>query len=406
MPLPFRSATLENGLSIIGEVDARAHTAAIGFFVKTGARDETAAEMGVSHFLEHMMFKGTDRRPAAQVDRDFDDIGAQHNAFTTSEMTAFWARCLPEHLPRAEEILADIMRPAIRPADFDDEKKVILEEIAMYHDNPFWELYERAMEEYYGQHPLAHRVLGTEETIGALRRESMIRYFEERYSADNTVVALAGRIDFDAMVERVRGHCGSWRRSGATRRHRDHSPRPRSFTIDSAMAVNHYLLMLAPAPAIDDDRRYAASLLMQVLGDVDGSRLYWALVDTGLADEAQAHYDGRDGLGEYLIHCTCAPDRAETVEAIATEEIEKLVESLTDDDLLRVCSRAATSATLHGELPSGRMRRLGRVWTYTGRHLSLEDELERLRAVTLDEMRSVASEFAPRPVVVGRLHPL
>src|SRR5688500_13507858 len=131
MPIEFKEATLANGLKVIAEVDESAHTAAMGFFVKTGARDERPSVMGVSHFLEHMMFKGTPTRSAEEVDQEFDDLGAEHNAFTTSEVTAFWAHTLPAHLFKAEEILSDILRPAIRQADFDSEKKVILEEIAM-----------------------------------------------------------------------------------------------------------------------------------------------------------------------------------------------------------------------------------------------------------------------------------
>ena len=143
--MALRSATLSNGLVILGEVDAAAHTAAAGFFVRTGARDEPTPLMGVSHFLEHMMFKGSDRRTAFQVNEDFDRIGASHNAFTSGEMTCFHAHVLPEHLPAAVDMLADILRPALRQADFDEEKGVILEEIAMYEDNPFMALYERMM---------------------------------------------------------------------------------------------------------------------------------------------------------------------------------------------------------------------------------------------------------------------
>ena len=197
MAVEFKQATLANGLNVVAEVDPSAHTAAIGFFVKTGARDEDPAVMGVSHFLEHMMFKGTDTRSAEQVDKDFDDIGADHNAYTSGEMTAFWAHALPEHLPRTEEILSDILRPALREKDFDDEKSVILEEIAMYEDQPFWVLFERVMEAYFRTHPMAHRVLGTRDTIESMQCRQMQTYFAQRYAPDNTVVAMAGGLDSD-----------------------------------------------------------------------------------------------------------------------------------------------------------------------------------------------------------------
>jgi predicted Zn-dependent peptidase len=405
MPIEFKETKLDNGLTIIGEVDPAAHTAAIGFFVKTGARDEEPAVMGVSHFLEHMMFKGTEKRTAADVDRGFDDLGATHNAYTTAEQTAFWAHCLPEYLPQAEEILADILRPALRQEDFDSEKSVILEEIAMYQDHPFWVLYERALEAYYGSHPLSHRVLGTEQTVGGMTREQMLEYFANRYSADNTTVALAGHLDFKAMTDRIAEHCGAWQTTEARRRYADAEPAEQQFTIESEKVVQHYLLMICPAPALNDERRYAAAILAQILGDSEGSRFYWALIETGLAEEAQAHYDGRDGLGEYLLYGACTPESAAEVERVARAETEMLVGSLTDDDLERVRSKVATAATLHGELPAGRMRRLGQLWLYTGAYRSLEEELRRINAVTLDDLRALADDFPLRPIVAARLAP-
>jgi len=405
MPIEFKQRVLDNGLTIIAESDPSAHSAAIGFFVRAGARDESSAIMGVSHFLEHMMFKGTEQRSGEQVDRDFDDIGADHNAYTTSELTAFWCHCLPEHLERGESILADILRPSIRPADFDNEKKVILEEIAMYQDNPFWVLYENAMESYYGKHPLSHRVLGTADTVAAMKRDEMAAYFEHRYSADNTVVAMAGRVDFDKIASEIETHCGGWQRTGAVRAYPEAPTTADDFTHKSATVNRHYLLMLAPAPALGDDRRYAAAILAQILGDDDGSRLYWALVETGLAEDAIAQYDPHDGIGEYIMFASCSPGEAEVVEGTMRGEADKLVGSLTDDDLLRVRSKVATGATLAAELPAGRMRRLGRQWTYLGEYRSLEDELARINAVTLDDLRAVHEAFPIAPRVVARLTP-
>ena len=405
MPVTYKHTMLPNGLEVVAEVDPAAHTAAIGFYVKTGARDESSDLMGVSHFLEHMMFKGTETRGAEDVDRAFDDIGADHNAFTTTEMTAFWAHVLPEHLPTATEILADILRPSIREADFDDEKQVILEEIAMYRDQPFWVLYERAMEVYYRAHPMAHRVLGTDETVGELTRDEMLRYFRDRYSADNTVAALAGRLDFDGTVEQLAAQTGHWERTETKRSHTTPDLVDDEFTISTDKVNRHYILMLAPAPALDDDRRYAAGMLGQILGDVDGSRLYWALIETGLAEEAAAQYDGHDGLGDYLVYVSCSPDDAAAVEQATRDEIDTLRDSLTEDDLERTRSKVATAVTLAGELPSGRMRRLGRLSTYGLEYRTLEQELDRISAVTLDELREVHDAFPLKPVVTGRLAP-
>jgi predicted Zn-dependent peptidase len=405
MSTTFREVRLASGLTIVAEVDPAAHTSAVGIFVRTGARDEDSAVMGVSHFLEHMMFKGTARRTAEQVNQHFDDIGANYNAFTSHEMTAFWAHVLPDALDRAEDVLTDILRPALRQDDFDLEKNVILEEIAMYEDHPFWVLYEKTMERYYAGHPLRHRVLGTRDTIAALSRDQMRAYFDDRYSADNTVIAYAGALDFDARVRSIETRCAAWRATGATRAARPVSHPAAAFTERSEKVNRHYLLMVAPAPAMQDDDRYAAMMLAQILGDEEGSRLYWALVDSGLADDAESHYDGRDGVGEFYTFATCSPENASRVEDTILREIEALVPAITDDDLVRARSKIATSVTLGGERPAGRMRRLGHLWMYDRTYRSLEEELARINRVTIGDLAGVAARYPLAPRVTGRLQP-
>ena len=161
MPLTFHHKQLANGLDIIAEVNPDSHSFAAGLFVKTGSRDEDPAINGVSHFLEHMMFKGSQKYTWEDVNRIFDEIGARYNAFTSQEMTAYYANVLPEFTEKAVEHLSHLLRPAIRNSDFDTEKKVILEEIAMYLDDPGHRLYERLMEAHFANHPLAMSVLGS-----------------------------------------------------------------------------------------------------------------------------------------------------------------------------------------------------------------------------------------------------
>src|SRR5215469_10969121 len=175
--MPFHYHTLPNGLQIIGETSPSARSAALGFFVRTGARDEMPEECGVTHFLEHMVFKGTPRRTALDVNADFDRIGAQYNAFTSEEHTVFYAAILPEYLPRAVDILADILRPSLRAEDFDMEKKVIIEEIGMYEDQPMWSAYDQVRRLHFDDHPLGNSILGTKESVGGLSREQMYDYF-------------------------------------------------------------------------------------------------------------------------------------------------------------------------------------------------------------------------------------
>jgi predicted Zn-dependent peptidase len=394
-----RTARLPNGLEIQAEIDPSAHTSALGFFVRTGARDEPTELMGVSHFLEHMMFKGTAKRKAEDVNRDFDELGASQNAFTTSELTAYHAHVLPERTGEALEILADILRPALRSADFDEEKGVILEEIAMYADQPFWVGYEAMMEHLYAGHPLSHRVLGTKDSVSALTRDQMAAYFSARYSADNTVLVAAGNLDFDRLVRDAERLCGTWQSAAPRRAHSEWKPGCASATLTLKNTARAYILLAMPAPSIQDDLRYAAGILMHILGGGDGSRLHWALVETGLAEEASASYDGHDGTGDSTLFAVCDPDKVDEIEAILRRELDALVASITDDDLLRARSRIATGAAAASERPNGRMFRLGTLWGYGAEYIPLDDEVERISRVTVEEIRSCCARFPLVPTV-------
>lgn len=389
----FHEASLSNGLKIIAEVDPDAHSSAVGFFVRTGGRDEAPEVMGVSHYLEHMMFKGTDTLDAEAINRGYDELGARNNAYTTTEMTCFYASVLPEHLQAATRLTGTMMRPALRESDFDMEKGVILEEIAMYQDNPFWNLYERAMEAHYGAHGLGHRVLGTKETVSGLSVAQMRAYFEKRYSADNTTVALAGALDFDEAVGWIEQLCGSWQTSGVTREGGELGFESRDVRLQSERVTRAYALWLSPAPGVADDRRYAAALLSQVLGGSDNSRLHWALVETGLAEEAQAGYESHDGVGDFYVYASGEPKRMEEIRRVVEREITGLVDSLTEDDLAKLRSRFATAFTVGGERPGDRMQRIGRRWSTLGEYSTLEAELARIEAVRLEDLREVSEAF-------------
>ena len=160
--------TLSNGLTIVGEVNPNHKSCGLGYFVKTGARDETKEEAGISHFLEHMMFKGTAKRDALQVSFDLGNIGAQANAFTSEENTVYYSAIIPEYFEELHELLTDMLRPSLVQEEFDTEKKVILEEIALYQDRPHFYLYEHATAAFFGTHPLSQSVLGTTESVSAL----------------------------------------------------------------------------------------------------------------------------------------------------------------------------------------------------------------------------------------------
>jgi predicted Zn-dependent peptidase len=389
----FSETTLDNGLRICAEHSSSAATAAIGFFVKTGARDETAKLMGVSHFLEHMMFKGTETLSAEDVDLAFDNIGAEHNAFTSGEMTAFWGAGLPEVLGDIHSTLADILRPSLRQTDFANEKKVIIEEIAMYDDQPFWVLYESALEQYYGGSSLGHRVLGTPETIHEMQRDELAGYFNKRYSADNTTVVLAGNLDFASMVKKIQTLCGSWECTNATREYCEVVRHGGTFEKHIPELQQHYHLMMMKGVSYQDEHKHAASALAAILGGGDGSRLHWALIDTGLAEAAATSIDTNDGYGEQLAYAVCNPSSAEQVADILRTEMANVASSITEEDLLKVLAKAATGAAVSSERPAGRMQRLGSMLTTSGEYVSLEDELATIQSLKIQDLQEVAELY-------------
>jgi predicted Zn-dependent peptidase len=405
MRTAYSEHRLPNGLTIIAEIDPGAHTMAAGYFVRTGGRDEPSRLMGVSHFLEHMMFKGSASVVAQDVNRRFDAIGAEHNAFTTIDMTAYHAHVLPDRQSEAISLLSDLLRPALRGEDFNEERKVILEEIAMYDDNPFWPLYERAAEAFHGGNPLGHRVLGTPESIQAMDVGSMRDYFTARYSPDNTVLALAGKVDLDAAIRTAEAELGMVPPQSPRNERVPSIHRRLDFTIESAKASRHYVLGLAPGPSACDEDRYACMVLCQVLSDSDSGRLHWALVEPGLADSADVSLDMHDDCGDVLISATCDPEDGAEVESILVRELGKVAQGVSDEELSSVRAKVATMVTLAGERPSGRMRRLGANWAHGLAYRSLTDELRHIESVTVEDARRVAGRFPLVPWVTGRTRP-
>lgn len=405
MAIAFQKRELSNGLTVIGEIDPFAHSAAAGFFVRTGARDEPSAIMGVSHFLEHMMFKGTEAVSAEALNQRFDDMGALHNAYTSNEVTCFYAQVLPELLDDAIDLLGEMMRPALRSDEFDTEKQVILEEIAMYKDNPFWVLYEEAIDRYFAPHGLAHRVLGTDETVGAMTRDQMAGYFAERYAPDNMVLSVAGKVDFDRICEAVEAKCGGWPSSGTTRDSGLPTVNAARFDLKDEGVSRGYLLGLAPAPGAADERRYEAMVLGQLLGGDGNSRLHWALVEEGIAEEAQAGYDPNEGVGSFMVYASGEPERLEQFAEVIASEIRALPGSINNDDVMRIRSKVATAATLAGEKPGDRMQRIGRHWASLGEYRSLEEEIARIDGVTVKSLRDLCAAFDPTPRLLGTMRP-
>ena len=405
MPLTFHHAQLRNGLDIVAEINPDSHSFAAGLFVKTGARDETPQVNGVSHFLEHMMFKGSDKLTWEDVNRIFDEIGARYNAFTTQEMTAYYANVLPEFTERTIEHLSHLLRPAIRVEDFTTEKKVILEEIAMYLDDPGHRLYERLMEAHFGEHPLAKSVLGSIDSITRLERDQMADYFARRYGPGNMVLAVTGQLDFDEIVGLAERYMGDWPHVEAPRAQPPTVYAPQRLQMTDAKLNRQYTMGMTPGPSAQDERRFAARVLSDVVGDSDGSRFYWALVDNAIAEDADFGFYPHDGCGSFYISLTTEPARADQALDIALKELQKVKNDLSDDEVQRAKNKIASSIVLGGEVPIGRMRSIGGTWVYNKEYRSLEQDMETLLKVTPDSLRQLMRDFTFDPMTIVSLGP-
>lgn len=403
----FHSHRMANGLEVVAESHPSAHSAAVGFFVRAGARDENDGIAGISHFLEHMVFKGTESRDVDQVNREFDAMGAHYNAYTSEEATVYYAAILPEKLGDAVALWADLLRPALRAEDFATEKNVILEEIRMHEDEPPFGADEKCRALCFGDHPLGRDVLGTPESITAMRPEQMREYHRLYYAADNIILAAAGRLDFDALVATAERCCGAWAPGGARRAPTPATMREGCHVIEKPTAAQQYVLRMSAAPSATDPDRFAAILLSMILGDDLGSRLYWELVDPGLAEHATVAHAEYEEAGAWLVSICCEPQQAadnlrRAVNVFRAAEADGVAEA----ELRQAQSKLMSRVVLAAERPRGRMFAVGGNWLYRREYRSVEQDLDEVAAVSIDRIAAVAKRYPLSRAMTVTIGPL
>lgn len=392
--MKFCEATLPNGLEVIAECNPDAYASAFGFFVKTGARDESDEVWGVSHFLEHMVFKGTAKRTAAEVNRDLDALGSKSNAYTSEEQTVYYAAVLPEYQENVVEILADMMRPALRQDDFDVEKQVILKEINKYANEPPFGAHEKCMAAHFGKHPLARSVLGTVESITALTSDQMRTYFQQRYSPKSIALVASGNVDFQALLRSAERYCGAWQPFTAQRTTPRAAPHTGREVIQKDIATQQYTVQIANGPAAEDDDRYAARLLATILGDDSGSRMFWDLVDTGRAEYAGMSAYEYEGTGVYMTFLSCAPDDAaenlERMEAL-TQAAQR--DGVTAAELQQAKNKICAHIILQAERSANRLFSVGGNWIHRREYRTVAELVRDYQAVTLADINAVLEKY-------------
>jgi predicted Zn-dependent peptidase len=385
---------LDNGLTILAERNPEAYTAAFGFFVKTGARDESPAIGGVSHFLEHMVFKGTPQRTAEQVNRELDEMGASSNARTGEESTIYHATVLPEFQTPIVELLADLMRPSLRTEDFEMEKQVIIEEIQMYQDQPPYGGHEKIMELFFGSHALGQSVLGTTESVGDLTVEQMRQFFNVHYSPGNIALAAAGDIDFDRLVRDAERLCGSWENLPIARQTAVADYQTGFENLAKPSSQQHYLLQLAPGPSNADPRRYAMRVATAILGDDCGSRMYWKLLDTGLAESAGAgSYEYCDN-GLVMSFVCCDPEFSrQNLDILGQMQNQMQADGVTEKELALAKRKIESQIVLASERTENRMFSVGSHWLSGQPFKSVAEVVALYQALSLADVNEAIRSF-------------
>ncbi len=393
-PLSHR---LANGLQIVGQVMPEFESVALSYAVRAGARDEHDPGLsGISHFLEHMIFKGTERLDWRQLKQAFMRIGAQKNGSTSVERTIYHLRVQAEYLDQAFHLLSEMLFPRLDPYDFEQEKEVIINEIAHSEDHPSRYARRQMMRTHFQQHPLGHYVLGSRESIRAMRLEQMRDYWHQRYGAGNLVLAVAGKFDWHHLVDMAEQTCSGWRTGHAERITEAYEPShaTRNIVVKKQLKQQILLLSMPMTTGEKDANLPAAELAASILGHHHGSRLYWRLRQQGLAEIARGALWPFEGCGLLFVEAITTPDQAPQVLQILQEEIAHLLQDGIDEqELRRAKNKQISGIVLGAESTYGSMLRLSSDWMKRERLYLVDETVARVEQVSSADVMRVLGRF-------------
>jgi predicted Zn-dependent peptidase len=398
LPPGVELTTLDSGVRVVTEIVPSVRSVALGMWVRTGSRDEAPAQAGVSHFLEHLLFKGTERHSAIEISELFDGMGAASNAATSKESTHLYARMLDEHTADAFELMAEmLLAPALPPDEIDSEREVVLEEIAMYEDEPSDRVHDVLAEAIYGDHPLGRRVLGHAEVIGSIPVPEIAAYHQGRYTAPNIVVGAAGHTDHERIVEltsrllappNADGGANGADDAGAA----EVAPRLRFYPKDTEQ---YHLCFGGPGISRGDDRRFALGVLDTIFGGSVSSRLFREVREKrGLAYSVGSYTHEFVDRGFIAMYVGTRADNVDEACEIIGRELARLRdEGVSVAELERAKEHVKGRMVLGLESTGARMSRLARSVLFDLPVLSLDELLARVDAVDADEVATLAAEL-------------
>jgi predicted Zn-dependent peptidase len=409
----IRHTLLPGGLRVVTESMPGVRSASVGIWVPVGSRDESPSVAGASHFLEHLLFKGTKTRSALDIARAMDAVGGEFNAFTEKEHTCFYATVLDRDVALAVDLISDVVLNAtITAADVDVERTVVLEEIAMRDDDPADLVHDEFSGSLFGDNPLGRSILGTEDSIHALTRTQINGYYHRRYRPQEMVVAVAGRVDHTEVVRLVRKAFRglldeSIGEPGGTRPNKRIVSKPAGqlrIVPDDTEQANIVLGGLGLSRF--DDRRWALGVLSTAIGGGMSSRLFQQIREQrGLAYSTYSYTSGYAGDGLFGLYAGCQPGKAEEVISIMRDVLDDVAaHGLTAEELERAKGQVCGSLVLGLEDSGSRMTRIGKAELSFGEVLGLDQLMQRVESVTLTEANDLAADIANRPrclTVVG-----
>ncbi|MFI5086687.1 MAG: M16 family metallopeptidase [Actinomycetales bacterium] len=411
-----RRSVLPGGVRVLTEAMPGQRSATIGFWVAVGSRDEADGQHGSTHFLEHLLFKGTKRRTALEIASAFDEVGGESNAATAKESTCYYARVLDTDLAMAIDVIADMITGAVLdPAELEQERDVILEEIAMDSDDPTDVAHERFVADVLGSHPLGRPIGGTPEAIRAVPREAVWEHYRRYYRPEELVITAAGGLDHDDVCAQV---LAALRGAGWTLAE-DAVPVERRGTgraVVSGTAGLHVvtrqveqanIIIGCPSIVATDERRFVMSVLNAVLGGGMSSRLFQEIREKrGLVYSTYSFASGYADAGYFGMYAGCAPAKVGQVISLLTHELERLAaDGITAVELEKAVGQLSGGIVLALEDTGSRMSRLGRAELVSGEFFDIDETLERIRAVTAEQVRTLAAGLAAAPRTVTVVGP-
>jgi predicted Zn-dependent peptidase len=408
MPMPneprsIQKEVLPNGLVVITETMPHVRSVSVGIWVRTGSRREPAELNGISHFIEHMVFKGTERRTAEEIARAMDSVGGMLDAFTAKEMICFNAKVLDEHLPIAFDVLSDmVLRPRFSEEDIAKEKQVVLEEIKMDQDNPDYLVHEIFTQNFWRGHSLGKPILGTRESVKAFTRDSLFACFRPWFAPNNTVITAAGHLDHSRLLELVGRDFSAL--APASQAAAGPAPRPhaRIVTRTKRELEQVHICLGVPSYPMAHERRYAAGVLNNLLGGGMSSRLFQNIREKqGLAYAVFSELSPYRDAGLLSIYAGTARETAGQVVRSVTSEFRSLKEQpVAEEELRRAKDHMKGSLMLSLESTGARMSNLARQEMYFGRFITLDELLASIEGVTRDQVQQIAQEYF-RPDQIG-----